>query len=144
LFDVPLERTLKAAFIFDSGSSTDNPGMLSVPASPGAPRRHPGRLPWRAAMVALLLCTMALPASWASSKDDHELARAAVQAGEVLPLPAVLERLQRTHPGQVLELELERHHGRWTYEVKLLQPGGQLLRVVVDARTAQVLETRRK
>lgn len=95
-------------------------------------------------MVALLLCTMALSASWASSKDDHELARAAVQAGEVLPLPAVLERLQRTHPGQVLELELERHHGRWTYEVKLLQPGGQLLRVVVDARTAQVLETRRK
>jgi uncharacterized membrane protein YkoI len=44
----------------------------------------------------------------------------------------------------VLELELERDDGRWIYEIKLLQPGGQVLKLEVDARTAAVLKQRRK
>ena len=59
-------------------------------------------------------------------------------------MPILLERLRRTHPGQVLELELERDDGRWIYEVKLLQANGQLLKLEVDAATAQVLEVKRK
>lgn len=84
------------------------------------------------------------PVARADGRDDHEQARAAMLAGEVLPLPALLERLQRSHPGQVLELELERDDGRWVYEVRLLQPDGRLLRLDVDARTAEVLRARRK
>lgn len=80
----------------------------------------------------------------AHADDDHERARAAVQAGEVLPLPELLSRLQLSWPGQVLELELEREDGRWIYEVKLLQPGGQVVKLDVDARTAAVLKQRRK
>ncbi len=91
-------------------------------------------------LALLLLAACVLPPATAGSKDDHERARAAVQAGEVLPLPALMERLQRTHPGQVLELELERDDGRWVYEVKLLQADGQLLKLELDARTAQVLK----
>ena len=107
LLDCALEQTLKAAFIFDSGTSTDNPCMCPFAPSVFATRRGAGLARARVLTTALLLCTLVLPASWAGSQDDHELARAAVLAGEVLPLPAVLERLQRTHPGQVLELELE-------------------------------------
>jgi hypothetical protein len=79
-----------------------------------------------------------LPA-WADS--DHDRARQAVQSGQVLPLPlpAVLEQLAREVPGQVLEVELERDDGRWIYEIKLLQTGGQLVKLKVDAQTAQVL-----
>jgi hypothetical protein len=44
----------------------------------------------------------------------------------------------------VLELELERDDGRWIYEIKLLQANGQLLRLEVDAATAQVLQVKRK
>lgn len=73
---------------------------------------------------------------------DHERARAAVQAGEVLPLPELLDRLRPAYPGQVLELELERDDGRWIYEIKLLQPGGQMVKLEVDARTAEVLKQR--
>ncbi len=80
--------------------------------------------------------------AWAD--DDHEQARKAVQAGQVLPLPTVLERLQRSHPGQVLDLQLEREDGRWIYEIKLLQSDGQLLKVELDAATAQVLKVKRK
>ena len=58
---------------------------------------------------------------------DHDRARQALEAGEVLPLGTILERVERDHPGQVLdvELELEKHDGveRWVYEVKLLRTG---------------------
>jgi hypothetical protein len=80
----------------------------------------------------------------AGSPGDHERARAAVQAGEVLPLPVLLERLGKTHPGQVLELELERDEGRWIYDIKLLEPGGRVAKLQVDAHTAEVLNLRRK
>ncbi len=64
-----------------------------------------------------------------------------------MPLAELLERLQRSHPGQVLEIELEREDregGRWTYEIKLLQANGQLLKLELDARTAELLDVKRK
>ena len=94
--------------------------------------------------MALLLSGLALSASRAGDHDDHDRARAAVQAGQVLPLATLLQRLERSHPGQVLELELERDDGRWIYEIKLLQADGQLLKLELDAGTAQVLKVKRK
>ena len=85
---------------------------------------------------------LAAPPAGASGKDDHDRARQAVQAGQVLPLPTVLERLQREVPGQVLEVELEQERERWIYEIKLLTPAGQLTKVKLDARTAEVLRVR--
>lgn len=85
----------------------------------------------------------ALPAS-AHGDDDHERARAALRAGEVLPLVTLLERLQRSHPGRVLEVELERDDGRWVYEVKLLRADGQLLKLALDARNGDLLSQRSK
>ena len=82
--------------------------------------------------------------AWADSDHDHDRARAALVAGEVLPLPAVLERVGREHPGQVLAVELEREHGRWIYELKLLQPDGGLLKLDVDARDGTVLKRRQE
>lgn len=82
------------------------------------------------------------PGAWARDGDDHERARQAVQAGQVLPLRTVLERLERAHPGQVLEVELEREDEHWLYEIKLLQPDGRLLKLQLDARTADVLRSK--
>jgi uncharacterized membrane protein YkoI len=95
-------------------------------------------------LMAMLLSPLALPGAWAGDNRDHERARAAVQAGEVLPLPNLLQKLQRTHPGQVLELELARDDDRWIYEVKLLQANGQLLKLELDAGTGQVLQAKRQ
>lgn len=107
------------------------------------------RAPKLALALALpLAVTFALatasPLAQARRDGDHDRARAAVQAGEALPLPAVLKQLERSHPGQVLEVELEREDGRWRYEVKLLQADGQLLKLVLDARTGAVLSERRR
>ena len=97
---------------------------------------------WRLAACVLCAAALAVPSAGASGKDDHDRARQAVQAGQVLPLPTVLERLQREMPGQVLEVELEQERERWIYEIKLLTPAGQLTKVKLDARTAEVLRVR--
>ncbi len=43
---------------------------------------------------------------------DFELARDAVARGEILPLAEVLSRLQESHPGRVIEVELVTGDGR--------------------------------
>jgi uncharacterized membrane protein YkoI len=96
---------------------------------------------------ARLLCfalSLMLLGGWAAAgeRGEAERVRAAVLAGEVLPLPQLLERLQRSHPGQVLEIELEREDGRWIYEIKLLQAGGRLLKLEVNAKSGAVLKQR--
>jgi len=63
-----------------------------------------------AALALVMSVALGTSTTWADSDHDHDhdRARDAVQAGQVLPLKTVLERLERHHPGQVLEVELER------------------------------------
>ncbi len=79
-----------------------------------------------------------------ADRPDHDRARAAVQQGQVLPLKTVLERVERAHPGQVLEVELEHEGGRWVYELKLLQPDGRLVKLQLDARSAELISRRER
>ncbi len=104
--------------------------------------------PTRVALTCVLVLLAGLGTAQARDhKDndhDHERAHNAVQAGEVMPLEQVLARLAKDHPGQVLKIELEREDGLWTYEVKLLRTDGQLVKLLLDARTAEVLRARRR
>ncbi|NMG75268.1 hypothetical protein GPA25_10920 [Aromatoleum diolicum] len=70
---------------------------------------------------------------------DHDRARAALERGEVMPLRAILDRVERDYPGKVVEVELEREHERWIYEIKVLQSGGALRKLEVDGRDGTVL-----
>lgn len=89
--------------------------------------------------VAALAFSAARPAF---ADGDHERARRAVESGEVLPLGAVLAGIEKTHPGHVLEVELEREDGRWIYEIKLMERGGNVAKLEVDARDGSVLKAR--
>jgi uncharacterized membrane protein YkoI len=95
-----------------------------------------------------LLASALLAAPALASDKDHDRAREAVKAGQVMPLRSVLERLEREHPGQVLdvELDLEKEGGveRWVYEIKLLRQGGSLVKLEVDARTGAVISRKLK
>jgi uncharacterized membrane protein YkoI len=102
------------------------------------------RPPRRQRWVLALLALSALAGGARASDDDHDRARQAVQAGEVLKLADVLERVAPSNPGQVLEVELEREDSQWVYEIKLLQPGGRLVKLQVDARTGVVIGRREK
>ncbi len=104
----------------------------------------------RLALVGAAALLLVLPPGHADSGKthehlhDHERARAALQAGEVLPLIQILQKVQRSHPGDVLEVELERDDGRWIYELKLLQSDGVRLKLEVDAKTGEVLRSRQR
>lgn len=87
----------------------------------------------------MLFASVCTNGAAARDRDDHERAREAVRAGEIAPLAAVLARIERSHAGQVLDVELEREHDRWTYRVRLLAPDGRLLRIEADARTGEVM-----
>ncbi|WP_435538948.1 PepSY domain-containing protein, partial [Azospirillum sp. ST 5-10] len=113
------------------------------------------------APAALLLAAAALPAAWlpvsggADEEEDHERARAALRAGRVLPLEDIVARAETATGGTVLDVEIEdgdeddhgpRHHDRrghaaaaegaaerLVYEVKMLVPGGRIVKLIYDA-----------
>jgi len=91
----------------------------------------------------LFSAILVVPAQ-AVDPSDHDRARKALEAGEILPLRTVLEKVDRETPGQVLEVELERKNGRWIYEIKLLRPGGALVKLLVDARDGAIIGRRER
>jgi uncharacterized membrane protein YkoI len=99
--------------------------------------------PLRWCTLSICLALLAGSGAVRAGEEDHERARKALEAGEVLPLKSILERVERTYPGQVMDVELEREHEgsaeRWIYKVKILGSGGALVRLKVDARDGSVL-----
>ena len=81
---------------------------------------------------------------WNAAEARAEQQRKDAQAKAEADAKAELERLERDHPGQVLEVELERDDGRWVYEVKLLQAGGRLVKLEVDAGSGEVIRRRER
>ena len=75
---------------------------------------------------------------------DHELARQALEQGQVLPLRQVLDKIEREYQGQVLKIEFEREDGRYIYEIRLLQRDGRMAKLEVDAVDGRVLKIKRK
>lgn len=115
--------------------------MAAMTPRPHLPRSS-GRRTAAFAVSAVLFAGCLMAPARADDHRDHERARRAMTTGQVLPLNAVLERLEREHPGQVLEVELEQDEGQWIYEVKLLQSDGQLVKIKLDAKTAALLSSR--
>lgn len=73
------------------------------------------------------------------ARDDHERARQALQAGEILPLGELLRRVAQDYPGDVIEVELERDKGRWIYELEIIRADGALIELEIDASDGSLL-----
>jgi hypothetical protein len=71
---------------------------------------------------------------------DHDRARAALERGEIRPIGEILASAAARVPGDVIGVELEREHGDWVYELKIITDDGRRLEVLVDAATATVIE----
>lgn len=91
-----------------------------------------------------LLVLGASPLLRADDHDAHERAREALEQGRVLPLRTVLDKIERDYQGQVLKVEFEQDHGRYLYEIRLLQSDGRMVKLKVDAVDGRVLESKRK
>lgn len=93
--------------------------------------------------VVLALALVAVPAFHAAAdRDDHERARAALQAGEVAPLRDVLAVAENQFEGEMVEAELERKGPHWVYEITVLTPTGSILKLHYDAATTKLVRAR--
>ena len=92
--------------------------------------------------LAVVLSLIAGPAL--ADRDDHDRARRALEAGEVLPLSEILAAVEAAQPGRLIEVELERDDGRWVYELELVAPDGRILEIEIDAATADILDIDRE
>lgn len=88
----------------------------------------------------LLLLPPAMARAQSARTPDYEYARDAVERGEILPLADVLARLQASHPGRVVEVELDEDDDMLIYEVELVTRDGRLIEVEIDAATGVILD----
>lgn len=74
----------------------------------------------------------------------HDQAREAVRRGEALPLREVLRRVREDYPGRVLRVQFEYDERLelWVYDLRMLVDDNRLLRLKVDALSAEVLLVR--
>ena len=93
--------------------------------------------------AALTLAAFGLPAR---ADDPRHNPRESAEAGEIVPLEQLLARIRRDYGGRVLKVELEgedrEDEARWVYEVKVLTPEGNVLKLEYDATSMELLEIR--
>lgn len=60
--------------------------------------------------------------------------------GEILSLEKISQKAKTYKPGEILEVELEKKHGRYVYEIDILDAGSQVWELKLDAKTGQLLK----
>ena len=91
-------------------------------------------------LAATLVVAGVAAAGWAD--DDHLRAKAARDAGQIVSLQVILDRVQAEFHGSPVAIELEDEDKRWIYQVKLLTPAGALLKLDYDARDGRLLRVK--
>lgn len=94
--------------------------------------------------VLALAMTLAAPVSMADSRRDYEFAHQALQQGKILSLRTVLDRVTAEHAGEPVKIEFDRDDGVYLYEIELIEPSGNLLKLEVDAITGALIKLKRR
>ena len=98
----------------------------------------------RIGLAATMLGPASIPAPLhADSARDHDQGRRAVERGEALPLIDILARVRPGLHGEVVGVSFERERDRWVYELKVVENGGRLVKLYVDAASAEILKRER-
>lgn len=93
--------------------------------------------------VALLL-TMPL-AAYADDDDNAvESARQLRARGVIVPLERIVEEAQRIHPGRMIATEFETKHGRYIYEIEILDKDGSVWELKFDATTGAFIKEKKE
>jgi len=82
----------------------------------------------------------------ASDHDEHrrDQVRRAVEASEIKSLAEILKIVQGKLPGEIAGVEIEREHGRWLYEFRVVDGKGRLFEVYIDARSGKIEKIKEK
>jgi len=96
----------------------------------------------RLTTITLLTAALLAMAGGAMAESDHDRARRLRDAGDVLPLEAIIERARSERPGRILELELKEKKERILYEVELVDEQGVVWELYFDARSGELLKSK--
>jgi len=77
-----------------------------------------------------------------AADDDHARAKAAREAGQIVSLQSILDRVQAEFTGSLVAVELEEDDAPWIYKVKLLTPAGAIVKLEYDARDGRLLRVK--
>jgi uncharacterized membrane protein YkoI len=80
----------------------------------------------------------------AGGENDQDLALQALQDGEALSFSEVLARVEPQLGGEIVGVAFRHDPQRWVYEFRLVMPDGGIGRVLVDAKSGDIInrETR--
>jgi len=92
----------------------------------------------------LAICLALVGAGHVQADDDHEQARNLREAGEILPLETIIAKVHASGLGRVLEVELKTEHGRYVYEIEVIDRQGRVMELLFDARSGQQLKSERE
>jgi len=66
------------------------------------------------------------------------------EAGSILPLAQILKQVAIDYPGRILEVEFEREHGQYVYEIELVDEDGLVWELEYDAENGKLIERERE
>jgi hypothetical protein len=76
-----------------------------------------------------------------AAPPDQDRARDAVKKGQIVPLSSILKTVQKSVPGDVLKVALNKDvEGSWNYSITVLTPQGFYRDVDVDAGSNQITQ----
>jgi len=95
-------------------------------------------------LAAALLLAAAPDAVADDDEHERDAVHRAVEAGEIKSLADILAAVRGKLPGEVAGVEIEREHGRWLYEFRVVDDKGRLFEVYVDARSGKIEKIKEK
>lgn len=98
----------------------------------------------KTALLLLMLMLLHPTHAFADNEYDHDEARELREAGKILPLETILRKVKKEKMGRVLEVELEKKHGRYYYEIELIDSDGTVWEQKIDARTGELKERKQE
>jgi len=95
-------------------------------------------------LTALVAVALLAGSSAGFAFEDHDEAKKLKDAGTILPLEQVLRQARRDRPGRVVETELEKKHGGYVYEIKIVDEQGVVHELEYDAGSGRQLKEKRE
>ena len=92
----------------------------------------------------VMLLVVAMVLAGGAAAGNHDAARDAVRAGRSLPLGTIVGQVERRYPGRLLDADLQDRGGRLVYRLRWMTPEGNVLNMIVDAQSANVLAVKGK
>jgi hypothetical protein len=105
---------------------------------------------FRPAVFGLILAAALLPTGSRAadpsghSESEHDEVRIAVERGEIKPLAELLRIVNDKISGEIAGVEIERKHNLWLYEFRVIDNGGRLFEVYVDANSGDIKRVKEK